>query len=119
MKERFGCVEVGGVKIYNTTPHAVKIISSKTEGVLLEIPRASEPLRIQESADFCGQVGGIPLFRKSFSGLDLPPVEGDTFYLVALPVAQMFRRRDFIVPHDYVRDSEGNVIGCKGFAYID
>jgi hypothetical protein len=119
MEKKFGVVEVNGVTIYNTTPHPIRIISSKTGEVLLEIPKATEPLRIQEVADFCGQVGGIPLFRKSFSGMNLPPVQEDTFYLVALPVAQMFRRKDFIVPHDYVRDSEGNVIGCRAFAFID
>ena len=118
MNRRFGFVEVGGVKIFNTTPHPIRVIDSKTSLVLLEIPRATEPLRIPEICDFCGQVGGIPLFRKSFSGLDLPPVEEDTFFIVALPVAQMFRRDDLLVPHDLVRDDDGNVIGCRGFAFI-
>ena len=119
MEGRFGVVEIGGVKIFNTTPHAIRVIDSKTNEVLLEIPRATEPLRIQEIADFCGQVGGIPLFRKSFSGLTLPPVVDDVFYVVALPVAQMFRRRDFIVPHELVRDEAGNVVGCRAFAFVD
>jgi len=117
---RFGCVEVGGVKIFNTTPHTVKVLGKDGE-VLLEVPRATEPLRLQEINDFTGQVGGIPLFRKSFVGIDLPPAEEDVFYIVSLPVAQLVRRgsHDFIVPHELVRDSEGNVVGCKAFAFVD
>jgi len=118
MRKRFGFVEVGGVTIYNTTPHPIRIIG-KDGNVVLEIPKAVSPLRLTEENVFTGQVGGIPLFRKSLFSMELPPVADDVFYIVPLPVAQVIRRSDFIVPHDYVRDSEGNVVGCRAFAFVD
>jgi hypothetical protein len=120
MEKKFGVVEVNGITIYNTTPHPIRIIG-KDGQVELEIPKATEPLRLCEDNNFWGQVGGIPLFRKSFFFTELPPPKPDTYYIVPLPVAQLVRRDDddFIVPHDYVRDSEGNIIGCRAFAFVD
>jgi hypothetical protein len=117
MEDRFGCVEVNGVVIYNTTPHVVRIVDEKGN-VVLEIPRAAMPLRIQEESTFIRRFGDIPLVEKTFLGVDLPPRMFEVFYIVSLPVAQAVRRSDFIVPHDYVRDETGNVIGCRGFARL-
>jgi hypothetical protein len=117
MEDRFGKVEVNGVVIYNTTPHAVKVVSKQGE-TLLEIPKAAVPLRIQEENVLVRTFGDVPLFEKSFLGVDLPPREFEVFYIVSLPVAQAVRRSDFIVPHDLVRDEAGNVIGCRGFARL-
>jgi len=120
MKERFGCVEVDGIKIYNTTPHAIKVLDESGE-VILEILKATEPLRLREENDYWWKICGISVFRKSFSVTELPPFMPNTYYVVALPVAQIIKRDeyDFIVPHDLVRDSEGNVIGCRAFAFVD
>ena len=117
-EERFGYVDLGNVRVYNTTPHPIKVVNKDLE-IVLEIPRATDPLRMVEDNIFCGIIGEYPLFRKGFIAPDLPIQEENVFYIVSLPVAQLFQRRDFLVPHDLVRDPEGNVIGCKGFAYID
>jgi len=117
MEDRFGKVEVNGVVLYNTTPHAVKIVD-EWGGTLLEIPGAPQPLRIQEESTFIRRFGDIPLVEKTFLGVDLPPREFEVFYIVSLPVAQAVRRGDFIVPHDYVRDEAGNIVGCRGFARL-
>jgi hypothetical protein len=117
MENRFGKVEVNGVVIYNTTPHAVKVFDEQGN-VLLEIPKAAVPLRIQEENVLMRKFGEIPLVEKTFLGVDLPPRMFEVFYVVSLPVAQSIRRSDFIVPHDYVRDEAGNIVGCRGFARI-
>jgi len=118
MEERFGSTEINGVKIYNTTPHLIRVLDENGQ-VILEIPKAPQPLRLPEIVDFCCKIGNIPLFRKFLSRLGLPPRVPNVYYVVALPIAQTIKRSDFIVPHDYVRDSEGNVIGCRAFAFID
>jgi len=117
-EERFGYVDLGNIRIYNTTPHPIKIVNKDME-VVLEIPKATDPLRMIEDSYFCGIIGEYPLFKKSFIAVDLPIKEENTYYIVSLPIAQIFQRDDLLVPHDLVRDDNGNVIGCKGFAFID
>lgn len=121
MKEKFGCVEVDGIKIYNTTPHAINIM---LQGETLEIPAAKQPLRLREEAKFVGMAGNIPLYRKEFvlnGDLPLEDEKDEILYIVPAIVAQMFgrRRRDLVVPHEFVRDANGNIIGCQGLAFVE
>jgi hypothetical protein len=117
MEDRFGMVKVGGVVIYNTTPHVIRVLDEQGE-TLLEIPGAKQPLRLPEVVELDEHIGRIPVFRKHVVDGVAPIPFMNTFYVVSLPVAQTVKRSDFLVPHELVRDEAGNVIGCRGFAYI-
>jgi hypothetical protein len=117
METRFGMAEVGGIVIYNTTPHVVRVVDEQGN-ILLEIPGAKQPLRLPEVVELDEYLGDIPVFIKHVVDGAAPIPFLNTLYVVSLPVAQIVRRGDFIVPHDLVRDDAGNVIGCRGFARL-
>jgi len=121
LKERFGVLETWNIVLVNTTPHSINIM---LQGEILEIPAAKQPLRLREEAEFTGIAGNIPLFRKEFILEDtLPPEDenGEILFIVPALVAQLLRknRRDLVVPHELVRDLNGNIIGCRGLAFVD
>ena len=53
-----------------------------------------------------GEVVGLP-----------EPIEG-TWYIVSRIVAEAAQRSDLLVPDETVRNSEGQIVGCKSFATI-
>jgi len=117
---RFGVLETWNLVLVNTTPHAINVM---LQGEILEIPAAKQPFRIREEVEFVGIAGNIPLFRKRFIlENDLPPEDesGEVLFIVPALMAQLFRkRRDLVVPHDFIRDEKGSIIGCQGLAFID
>jgi len=121
LKERFGVLETWNITLVNTTPHPISIM---LQGEILEIPAAKQPLRLKEEVKFTGIAGNIPLFKKEFIlNDDLPPEDekGEILFIVPALVAQLFRqkRKDLVVPHEFVRDTNGNIIGCQGLAFIE
>ena len=117
---RFGVLETWNLVLVNTTPHAINVM---LQGEILEIPAAKQPFRIREEVEFVGIAGNIPLFRKRFIlENDLPPEDesGEVLFIVPALMAQLFRkRRDLVVPHDFIRDEKGSIIGCQGLAFVD
>jgi hypothetical protein len=121
LRDRFGVLETWNRVLVNTTPHPIKII---LQGEVLEIPAAKQPLRLREETKFIGIAGNIPLYEKEFFlEDDLPPEDDkeEILYIVPAIIAQALRRkrRDLVVPHDFVRDTNGNIIGCQGLAFVD
>jgi|DewCreStandDraft_5_1066085.scaffolds.fasta_scaffold01803_22 hypothetical protein len=102
--------------VYNTTPHPVNVLAP--DGRTITIPAAEKPFRLGERVEVIGDLGGVPLVRKSLSGAELPPQSYRVFYIVPLAVAQVAGRPDFIIPDDLVRDEEGRVVGCRRFAVL-
>lgn len=120
LKDRFGILETN-IVLVNTTPHPINVM---LQGEIIEIPAAKQPLRLKEETEFIEFAGNIPLFRKKFVlEATLPPEDenGEVLFIVPAIVAQMFgrRRRDLVVPHNFIRDDKGNIIGCQGLAFID
>jgi len=121
LKDRFGILETWNRILVNTTPHKINIM---LQGEILEIPAAKQPLRLREEARFIGIAGHIPLYEKEFFLEDsLPPEDekDEILYIVPVIVAHLFRktRRDLVIPHELVRDVNGNIIGCQGLAFVD
>ena len=107
-----------GKKIVNLTPHPIRVIGENDQ-VILEIPRNTSPLRLNEERTDQGTISGVRVVGKSLSPAGgLPPQEEGTYYIVSLVIAQMYKRPDFLVPDDPVRDEEGRIIGCRRFARI-
>ena len=97
----------------NLTPHQ---IDEQTTG--LSIP-SSGIARIKMQSRIIDTIDGVPLFHSYYVGNleGLPePVEGTIYIVSALALnAVPADRTDVVAPGDAVRDSEGHVIGCKGF----
>jgi len=117
MGKKFGCVELNGVVIYNTTPHTIRFFSKDGE-VWLEIPRASEPLYVPEINRFCGALEGVPIFSRMFGGDYLPSPQNNVYFIVRADVATVFHHRnDFLIPYG-AEESDG-VINCIGLAFME
>jgi len=120
LRDRFGILELWNRVLVNTTPHPISIV---LQGEIIEIPAAKQPLRLKEEVEFVGIAGNVPLFRKEFILEDTLPPEDENdeiIFIVPAIIAQFFRktRRDLVVPHGLVRDTNGAVIGCQGFAFL-
>lgn len=105
-------------KIVNLTPH--RVVTVLSDGRHVEFP----PHEI--SARLTRPTTDLPPIR--FNGIDIPsglsfdtglstglpsPQEG-TIYIVSRAVASSFTERtDLVFPDDLVRDSSGNVVGCR------
>jgi hypothetical protein len=108
------------ITFVNLTPHDVNIVDNNGD-IILIVPATDKPLRLIEKRDVIGDINGIPLSRVSYAIDDatpLPNPDTDTFFIVSRVVAETFKRPDFIVPDQTVRNDKGQIVGCKGFAFV-
>lgn len=102
--------------IINTTPHNVNICDNNNK-VINVFPKADQPLRLETITNKIGEVNGIPVNNVIFGVAELPEFQENVYYIVSALVKNAFSdRADLLVPHDVVRDSDGNIIGCKSFS---
>jgi hypothetical protein len=60
----------------------------------------------------------IEINEITYNGLEGVPndIEKDDTLIVSRPVAEFVRNRNYVCPDDMVRDSSGNIIGCRKLA---
>ncbi len=106
------------MKIINLTPHDISLMRN---GQVVEIfPASRMPARVSVSTEIVGEINGFEI-RKNVYGqvVNLPEREEGTVYIVSALVAQAAKDRDDIFVTDgAVRDADGRIIGCTGFAVI-
>ena len=108
-------------RIKNLTPHPVVIFLEDGSTITIH-PEGTVP-RVRETARQVGfvEVKGkhVPLYEKKMEGTEgLPLAEPKTLYIVPLAIAMEVRSPDLVVPHDFVRDDQGRIIGCRALARI-
>ena len=118
--------------IHNMTPHTITLI---VEGVRVDFPsegiiRAKqEDTKVDEivtDLDLGNSSAGftIPVFSSSFGAPEgVPELEDDTIYIVSSLAFQSLKAagmpmEHFVVPSGTIRDEQGRIVGCKGFARI-
>jgi hypothetical protein len=94
---------MNNIKIINLTPHDINVI---VDGDVTVIPRDGTVARVNQISTVVDKINGIPVSVVRFGDVvGLPdPVPG-------------VNRSDVVSPGELVRNSDGNVIGCKGFFY--
>jgi len=118
------------MKIINLTPHNVRILAICPE------MDGDKDIMMEHVADFpsvgvarckveseqidsisCPMVD-IPIRRISYGEIEgLPEPETGVYYVVSRLVKQAVPgRMDCLVPDDMIRDKEGKILGCTGFA---
>ena len=105
------------MKIINATPHTLNIINKNGETV--SIVSSGIVPRVEEREISCEILGDFKLITLSVGEVyGLPPVEAGKFYVVSRPVASALvgERNDILVPGSFIRDKDGNIIGCNGLA---
>lgn len=106
------------VIIVNLTPHNINLFRGDE---LIETIKSSGTARVSVCSEIIGEINGFPI-SKNFYGeiIGLPEPQPGIFYVVSALVAQAAagKRDDLLVVNDTVRDEEGRIVGCRGFARI-
>jgi len=117
--------------IVNLTPHPMHIYPPQTPDritpgsvnpLLVIAPSAQfPPARLGQRVIGQERIDGIPVEQVAFgpahAHLSLPEPDAGTWYVVALVVGLAAPHRDdLLVPHDYVRDFDGRIIGSRKLA---
>lgn len=104
--------------IINLTPHPVTILVPNTAPVTF--PPEPTPARCTEEVRPVGLVDGLPIYHHTYGQVTgLPAWQHEVFYLVSLMVAQALPdRTDLLFPSGVVRDAQGQIVGCRGFASL-
>jgi hypothetical protein len=100
-------------QIVNLTPHALHVVLGDTTKTLTP---SGTVARVSSTSTQVGDLDGIPLFNTTFGQVqDLPDQQDGVLLVVsALVRSALPDRKDLASPGDLVRDSSGNVVGCKG-----
>lgn len=105
------------MRIVNLTSHELSFIADDGT-VVARIQPSGTVARVASMSKKVGEIDGIPVFSTEFGeAAGLPDPAKDTIYVASTLVAQTAAkagRTDVFSPADLVRDSEGNVVGCKG-----
>ncbi len=106
--------------LLNLTPHPIRVYDG--ERIIAEWPTSGTFARLDEIHHPAGTLttsqGSIPLTSVAYAPriIDLPPPEPGTVLVVSRVLAAASPRPDLVFPFDEVRDRDGQIIGCRGFA---
>ena len=113
----------------NLTPHTINIVgrtaisigpSGRSLRVSQEMVPVNQGVSLSDSIDlYRAKYGNLELIdndTKAVVSSDLPPVKGDTIYIVSGQCLEALKgvRDDFAAPGELVRDDKGQPVGCKG-----
>lgn len=104
-------------RVLNLTPHAVKVVTD--DGSTMVYQPEPTPARVSTSLRRVG-TSEVPMFEEVYGDVqDLPDEEFGTILIVSgLVCSALPERHDLVHPVGLVRDDEGHVIGCRGFAPV-
>jgi hypothetical protein len=102
--------------IINKTPHPVHLVDNEGK-VFRTFPGCPKEDLIRLASETVPQVAldGVPTSRTVFGEpTGLPEAVDDVFYIVSQLVKSALPERiDLLVPAEVVRDSDGQIIGCR------
>lgn len=105
------------MRLRNFTPHSIDFIVDGE--VKLSLP-SEGVIRLKTQEEVMGNLYldevQIPLMKTVYGEvMDLPPYEEGTILIVSpITVSACPDRDDLYCPYGLIRDSQGNIIGCKG-----
>lgn len=108
--------------IVNLTPHPIKIMTP--EGVMIKEFPSEGIARAAQTVTPFGEIDGISVVETKFSDPEnLPDPEEGTYYVVSAILAQAARAAgrttsDLLLTSRPIRDENGQIIGCEGFAIL-
>jgi hypothetical protein len=107
------------VQLVNLTPHPINIAIGDA---MIDLPASDRPARLAGAAEDGGtlRVEGlaVPLVVHRYSRVDGLPAEQDGVRYIVSQLVLDFAddRGDLVTPTDLIRDTYGNVIGCRALA---
>lgn len=114
----------GKIEIKNLTPHSIDVLNGRDE-VVFTLSGSNNPPRVQENIygqeEFLINGGqSLNIFIAHNDSVDkLPQKQEGVYYIVGRIIAEQFKERDdLLVPHEFVRDEDGDILGCRSFKLI-
>ena len=107
--------------IINLTKHEVNIV--RPEGTYT-LEGVDKPARVKSQTEILGWMHengfAFPVQRTNYGEVEgLPDPVAGTIYLVSSMVASALpERTDLVVPADRIKDSSGNITGCRSLGVI-
>ena len=105
--------------IVNLTPHDIHLYRGDE---LVEKIKSSGIARVNVRSEIIGEINGFPISKNFYGEITgLPDPLPGIYYVVSALVAQAaagLKRSDLLVVNDTVRDEEGRIVGCRGFARV-
>lgn len=119
-------VEVGYLsqpaKFVNLTPHAVLVYGDNAieDGPLFTFSPSGEVARVANISLGFNTIGKVVYEMVEYGRLENPPkVKPGTYYIVSLVTALAVKGRDDILaPYNEVRNSKGQIIGCRNLQKV-
>lgn len=103
------------MKIINLTPHDVDFYK---DGQIVKTFKSQGCWRLTEVLNRIGHICDIPITTSEYIKGEAPEYKEGTYYIVSNVIQFAFPdRKDLLIPLELVRDSEGNIIGCKSLGY--
>ena len=103
--------------IKNYTPHPIHLLDELGNTIRTFVPEGLVRLSAK-TVELTKQIDGCRITVTEFGEAEgLPSQEPGTYYIVSQMVksALSWDRQDLLVPAEVVRDSNGNIIGCRSF----
>lgn len=117
--------------IHNMTPHLITIVvggvsvSFPSEGIIRATQRDEQVGEVETDLVVGAGSAGftIPVFKSTFGAPEGVPEKLDGIYIVSSLAFQSLKAAGydmshFVVPSGTIRDEQGRIVGCKGFARI-
>jgi ABC-type arginine transport system permease subunit len=100
-------------KILNLTPHPITICDK--DGVVIRTILSSGLVRLKAVTVPAGTLDGVSVTKTEFGQAEgLPDFQEGTYYIVSqLVKTALPGRNDLLVPAEVLRDTAGQIIGCK------
>jgi hypothetical protein len=101
--------------VINKTPHPVYVVDGEGK-VIRTYEKDATPIRLASKTVSAGALpDGTPLTATEFGEPEgLPAYQEGTWYIVSQIVKSALPdRTDLLVPAEVVRDSAGQIVGCK------
>ena len=115
----------GRKNFINLTPHTITLLDEHGNEIF-DLGGVNPPPRVEEVKTGVEEVevNGNNAFKiytsKNIGVNGLPAPQEDTYYIVSRIVAEYAEDRDdLLVPDEFVRDSNGRIIGARAFKKIE
>lgn len=105
------------MKLVNLTPHVIYVMGENAKTQI----KTSGTARCNVVNEEIGEINGIPVRKNSYGEITgLPDPEEGTVYIVSSVIANAVKekRDDCVIVDQTVRNEQGLIVGCKGFAVL-
>ena len=114
--------EFGTISVDNYTPHIINLYSPNGKNQICGISSSgiARSKEFHETVDTLSTDGcSVPVDRVSYGEVEgLPPEKEGVYHIVSMITALQCagKRNDLLIVSGTVRDDQGRIIGCTGFA---